>query len=373
MNRKFLAVVPLALLLSSCAFQDNKANNQVTENARFVPCSQAYDGYEEYLGKDYKKFKLPEKISMTEIGNIYTLECNTQENQTDIDEIKNIYKKFYGDSYDEDMLITDPNGGLIYLAGENSSTYWGMDLALLTSDFQVLSTSFDTGPVLVQYITDVQGDESFSVDGKQYNVGEESRLIDEYIDDMLKNFYTGWDIRVKEIYTESFEGETRLYFSSCMMCENIPLQYEDSDYFVTDNDGSLTYWSAAQVRGETKDDEFIYVYAGVPYTILNKTKQEEIISFAEAVRILDEGIAENAGLEFVNAELMYCSLVTQPAFDYSPGADVEETDKLAREYHLQAKTFEPYWCFEIANDYSTKVKRYVKVNALTGELFMDMN
>lgn len=373
MKIKLLSAILLTLLFSSCAFQDNKANNQTTENAELVPSAKAYDGYENYLGQDHKKFKLPQSISKIETNNIYILECNVQENQTSSDDVKSIYKKYYGDSYDEDMLITDPNGGLVYLVGENSSSYWGMDIVLMESSFDAADYSSDENPLKGRYITDLQSEETVSVSAGQYVIQDECQFINDYTSELLKDFYKGWSFKVKDIYTEKVEEETRLDFSSCLMYENIPFQYSGSEYFIVDNNGSISYWLTSQLNGVIEDDEFIYIHAGVPYTVLNKTKQDEIISFSEAVRILDDGIAENAGFEFVNAELMYCSLTTQPALDYSENADRNATDKIAEEYQLQTKTFEPYWCFEIANEYTTKIKRYVKVNALTGELFIDMN
>lgn len=370
LNKKLLTVTLLTLLLSSCTLQDNKANNRRIDSAALVPTSQAYDGYEEYLKKDYKNFTLPEKISIVDTDNIYTLECNTQENHTNSDEITNIYQKYYNDSYDEEMLVKDSNDGLVYLAGENSSSYWGLDLTLIKSSFKTADTS--ENPLMGRYIADLQGEETISTGSKQYVIQSECQLINDYTNDLLKNFYNGWTFKVKDIYTELIDGKTRLNFSSCLMYENIPFQYSDSEYFIVDNDGNISYWITSQLNGVVENDEFIYIKAVVPYTVLNKTKQEKIIPFSEAVRILKDEIAENADFDFINVELMYCSLTTQPFLDRSAEANIEEADKLAREYQLQPKTFEPYWCFEIANENITNIKRYVKVNALTGELFIDV-
>jgi hypothetical protein len=351
---------------------DNATNNKETKDVSLVPTSQIYDDSDKLLGKDYKKFSLPEKITVYDFDDIYTLNCNVQQYNDADNDVREIYKKFYGDKYDEKQLTAD-NGGLIYQDGTNSSSFWGMDLILTLSDYKTAKYDSDENPITNYYISDTQSDVSFDLNGKQINVGEETDYINTYLSDLLAPMYSDYSLVTKGIYTEKVDDDTRIDFICSETYEGIPIQYNHSEYAVSDNYGNLNYWLVAQVSGSVEDDnKFTFVNAGVPYTVVDKTKQENLVPFSKAIEIMENELAENVHLDFVNAELMYCCLTEQPSFNYTENVDVSETEKLTAEYNKQIKIFEPTWCFEIKSDTLSTTKEYVKINALTGEIYMDV-
>ena len=72
---------------------------------------------------------------------------------------------------------------------------------------------------------------------------------------------------------------------------------------------------------------------------------------------------------------MYCCLANQPALDMTEEDNVAKAEQLAEEYNKTPKTFEPMWCFEIkgGEGASEGAKEYIKVNALDGEVFVDVS
>ena len=50
--------------------------------------------------------------------------------------------------------------------------------------------------------------------------------------------------------------------------------------------------------------------------------------------------------------------------------NVAKAEQLAEEYNKTPKNFEPMWCFEIKG--GEGAKEYIKVNALSGEVFIDV-
>jgi len=373
LKKSIITIIFLSIVLSTCTSQDNRNNNQQSENVQLVPVSQAYDSCEELLGKEYNKFSLPKKISPKSYEHIYTLQCNVQENKVSENSIKEINKKFYNSSYDENKLINDQNGGIIYQEGDNASNYWGLDVSLMSPAYKFLEYKENENPIKEYFISDIQGDASFKFSEKEVNVDKQTDYINEYLSELLSPVYSDYTLVTKSMYTIEIDGTSRIQFICSENYCGIPFQYNHSEYTVVDNIGNMNYWLVSNISGEIdENDNFIFVNAGVPYTVVNKTEQDSIIPFTEAVKVLENELAENVHYDFTNVELMYCSFTKQPMFSYDQNADPEETEQKTKEYNEKLKTFEPMWCFEISTDTISTTKGYVKVNAITGEIFMDI-
>ena len=133
----------------------------------------------------------------------------------------------------------------------------------------------------------------------------------------------------------------------------------------------MSYWTFLQVTGSIGDDgKFDFINANAPLNILDKTEKTEMIPFDEAVKILETELAKGSYYEFSNVELMYCCLANQPALDMTEEDNVAKAEQLSEEYNKTPKTFEPMWCFEIKG--GEGAKEYIKVNALSGEVFIDV-
>ncbi|WP_444435834.1 hypothetical protein, partial [Ruminococcus bicirculans (ex Wegman et al. 2014)] len=142
-------------------------------------------------------------------------------------------------------------------------------------------------------------------------------------------------------------------------------------YSRADNENNMSYWTFLQVTGSIgADGKFDFINANAPLNILDKTEKTEMIPFDEAVKILETELAKGSYYEFSNVELMYCCLANQPALDMTEEDNVAKAEQLAEEYNKTPKNFEPMWCFEIKG--GEGAKEYIKVNALSGEVFIDV-
>ena len=358
-NLKLLAAAVAVFLLSSCSIQDNKANNHSTDNAKLAPVEQAYNGCDELLDSDHGSFKLPKKINKENFDKVYSLSCNALKND-DVSIAKGIFKSFYGGDFDESKLSTD-NDGLIYHAGENTSAYWGMDIALYSAKYK-----FQGNDSQQAYIVGLdKGGVSFG--GRTYDGAD----IDSSLSNYLSDFYKGMTIDTKELSVNN--SANSLDFTASLDYENVPIQYSSSAYSLTDNENNMSYWTFLQVTGSVDSDgEFTFINANAPLNILDKTEHKEMIPFDEAVKILEVQLAKGSYYEFSNVELMYCCLAKQPMVDMTDEDNVANAEQTAEEYNKTPKTFEPMWCFEIKDD-NEGAKQYIKVNALSGEVFVDVH
>ena len=145
----------------------------------------------------------------------------------------------------------------------------------------------------------------------------------------------------------------RIDFTASLDYENVPFQYSPSAYSRADNENNMSYWTFLQVTGSIGEDgKFDFINANAPLNILDKTEKTEMIPFVEAVKILETELAN------------------QPALDMTEEDNVAKAEQLAEEYNKTTKTFEPMWCFEIKG--GEGAKEYIKVNALSGEVFIDV-
>lgn len=365
MNRfeilKRVVILTAAMALTGCSAQDNNANKHSTDSANLVAVDKAYQGCNELLGSDHGSFRLPEKISKAAFDKVYSLSCNTVKNE-DTSKAEAIFKAFYGDDFDESALSSD-NGGIVYQVGANTSAYWGMDIALYSADYEFHENGGQA------YIVGLdEGGVTFG--GKTFDGAD----IDSGLNNYLADFYSGFTIETKELSVN--ETANSLDFTASLAYENVPFQYSPSAYSRTDKENNLSYWTFLQVTGTVgADGEFDLINANAPFNILDKAEKTEIIPFDEAVKILEAELAKGSYYEFSNVELMYCCLAEQPAVDMTDEDNVAKAEQVAEEYNKAPKVFEPMWCFEINGGEGASLgeKEYIKVNALDGEVFVDVS
>lgn len=359
---KSVIILTAAIALTGCSAQDNNANKHSTDSAKLVAVDNAYQGCDELLGSDHGSFKLPEKISKEDFDKVYSLTCNTVKNE-DTSKAKAIFKGFYGGDFDENALSAD-NGGIVYQAGANTSAYWGMDIALYSADYEFQETGGGQ-----TYVVGLD-EGGVTLGGKAIDVGD----IDSGLTDLLDDFYSGFTIKTKELSVN--DTANSLDLTASLDYENVPFQYSPSAYSRADNENNMSYWTFLQVTGSIgADGKFDFINANAPLNILDKTEKTEMIPFDEAVKILETELAKGSYYEFSNVELMYCCLANQPALDMTEEDNVAKAEQLAEEYNKTPKTFEPMWCFEIngGDGASEGAKEYIKVNALDGEVFVDVS
>lgn len=360
--KKLIFIILSLALLTSCSAFDNQANHKEIDNAQKSAVSEAYAGYSNLLEKDYEKFKLPSNIESIDIAKVYELSCNIPKNNISREDIIEIYRSFYGDNFNEDNLFTDEHGGVLYQAGENMSAYWGMDLSLTSEDYSVTDGSSK------EYDTYIDKNEKVKFNNDDITIGDISDNISDDINKLLSSFYPDYTIKVETI---KLLDDSNAEFICSLSKDNVSFQYLSSEYLSYDAD-NMVYWAFSPISGIYGDDGIKMVNASAPNVIVEKTELNEIISVTEAVELLEKELANNMDLEFSDIRLMYCFLTSQPAIDRINSENAEQAEKLTEEYNLKEKKYEPVWCFEIKSEADNVSKQYIKVNAITGELFVDM-
>ena len=359
---KAIFLLCAAVMLAACGGKTDD-NQKGTDDVKTAPVSSALDGYNELDKNLSDKLKLPESIAVTVPGSVYKVGCSSEKNKVSELTVKDIFKRFYGESFDEKQLSSDEHGGLIYQAGENSSAYWGGDLVLTSESFV-----FPENEPSRIYDTVTEREEAFSFGGEKKTVEELSDSLKSSLSALLAGFYEDFGIGVRTIGI--IDGSDYLKIECAITVGGVPMQYRTSEYMRQESDGSMTYWDFAALGGYWSPKGFELINASMPLTIREKTACEEIIPLTEAVGILDKELAEYSNYEIQNIELLMCGLTTQPFIDRLNEEAASAAEAAEEEYSRKVKTFAPMWCFQLP-----KVKdeiKYIKVNALDGEVFMDL-
>ncbi len=363
--KKLIAILAAALMLTACAGSWEQANDQQADGFRKAAVSEAYADWSAVLEKSYDKFTLPKEISVPEVTEVFQLECNNPKGALSEDAVKEIYRNFYGASFDEKNISRDEHGGIVYTAGSSRSAYWGRDTSLVAEDPAVPESS---APARYSCFSD--RDRMLSFGGRSITVSEAASEISAGLSKMLSPLYPDLNIGIEEL--EQLD-ENNIRFAGSLSLDGVPFQYLSSAFMKIDNDGNMDYWMFTSLNGVYSREGFTLVNADAPPALRERKKQESIISLKEAVRILDSELAEYLKYEFLDIKLMYCCLTHQQQIDRSDPKTAEQADRLAEEESLRPRSFEPMWCFEIKPSGEDTAKRYVKVNAVTGDVFMDID
>lgn len=360
-TRLFLIVLSV-LLLTSCSVFDNKANNMEVKDVKKGPVSQAFVDYESIADKNYDKFTLPKCIEAYDIKNAYVLECNSPKNSISNDTVLEIYKEFYTDKFDKANIAYDENGGILYTAGENTSAYWGHDISLFSEDYTGGETEIGKN-----YDAYANKDDTISLGGKDMTVKSIAEEINSGLKRILLPFYSEFEIKVE---TLSVIGDD-IEFACSLLYDGIPFQYAPSEYLSYDAN-NMVYWMFATISGVYGSGGFKMIQAAAPMTVTNKSELSELVSAVEAVKLLDKELAEKTDYKITDITLMYCCLTSQPTIDRTNTDSEQQAEKMTEEYNMKTKEFIPMWCFEINSTQENISKQYIKVNVVTGEMFMDI-
>lgn len=360
-SKLFLIIISI-LLFTSCSVFDDQVNNMEVKDIKKRPVSQGFADYKSVADKSYEKFTLPKSIETYEIKSAYTLECNSPKNSISNDTVLEIYKEFYADKFDKSNITYDENGGIMYTAGENASTYWGHDLSLFSEDYSGL----EEGERVI-YDVYANGDDSITFGGKAVTVQSIADEINGELKRILSPFYKGLDIKIESLSTVGDDLE----FSCSLLYEGMPFQYTPSEYLSYDAN-NMVYWMFSSVSGVYGSEGFEMIQASPPMIVTDKSELNELVSVDEAVSLLDKELAKYIDYEITDIVLMYCCLTSQPAIDRTNADNEQQAEKTTEEYNMKTKEFTPMWCFEIKSAPESISKQYIKVNAVTGELFMDI-
>ncbi len=375
-HRKILVLIAVAIVLSSCRFQDNYAKTQSTEKVTLSPVSQAYDGVEELLGKDFGAFSLPENVTPENVQEAYRLSLSyrsIQEPQKDVSQqAKQQFQNFFGNNFKEENVTTANSA-----CGELTYTYVDPE----TSDEGQFNGGFlakrgnyvePSGDIeSCEAVEFLRGeDKNISLQGGSAKASELAEKANDYLRSNFSEQYGELDIKSKCVY---FYNQPQPTAAVCcaQYFKGIPLEEYPSPLNIDNQDGTITYYFFNYIFCNFQNaDSIDKLDISIAFDqIMETEKLDKIISLKQAVEILQTELAPESGYVFDDVQLLYCCKHTQKE------ANLDENGELPdwyEDYRKEPFVFTPTWCFFFNNEYSGLTREAVKVDAITGEITLDV-
>ena len=223
-----------------------------------------------------------------------------------------------------------------------------------------------------RYYVEGDRDSVITVNGQDTSIVQEAEIIDKKLNDLFQGFFDPFEIK-----TVFFEVESGGYitFNSAFSLDGVILQPFGTDYIKTIEGEGREFADVFIVGGQidTKNEISLIFVQNIP-TILEKQRQDSLISLKRAVGILQSELPNYSNFDFTDIRLMYCGLVINPRM--SSIVNNAELDSQQQEvFRAEEKHLDPTWCFFLGTHQIEEGfrERCVKVNAVTGELFIDIS
>ncbi|MBR1392371.1 MAG: hypothetical protein IJ561_00885 [Ruminococcus sp.] len=377
MKKQLLSLTLAALMLTACSGSDS-STAAAGADLSAVEVKNAYNGAEELMGKDYGKFSMPSAFEVPTLTNVYTIDYNTVPPKYDREKLKKLYVDFFGDKFDERGLADDGTWGLYYTAphevDENGAPIGGNpDTAIYFDGYLNLAREQDlplyTEGDFTHYFVDNSFDQSVTVDEMDTTIAQQAAFLDNKMNTLFEGFFTPFELKTNaiDIYTNG-----TIDANVAFALDGITLQSWKGDFEnIIEDKGTEVYdtFQAGAMMNVQNDVRFIYT-ANIP-TLVEKHPVDRIISLKRAVGILQSDLPDNASYNFTDVRLMYCCKVLFPRTS-SVVTDSNLDDQRMAEYNSSVRTLEPMWCFFVEKPDEYIGEMIVKVNAITGELDLDI-
>ena len=369
MKKKILSVLAVTMILTSCGLQNNTMKTFDNIDVSASPVSEAYNNYEKLLGQDFGKITMPSEITKTEFNEVYKLSTKLYKSKDIEKEGKAYFKAFFGESFDE--KFSGLNGGF-YCVYDNhgDSGEFGEGLYLSTGSY--VPGEFKSENIKeVCKIRKLSETDKANIKIGEVSVNEIINNFESFANENLSKLNSGFDIKASDVFTYDKDGQQRTRIIGKKEYKNITFEEYESPFFQNDNNQSLTFFSASSISSTiTENGDVIGISFYGNKSNPSEEKLDKMISLESAAKILQDNLAENSNYVFDDVLLMYCCKITQPFLDVTDGKDIDP--KLQEELDNRVLVFEPTWYFIFDDEYSGLSRQGIKVNALTGEITMDL-
>ena len=381
MKKTIMTLVLAALMLTSCATQENGGNTKQTDGSDKVPVSQIWDGYEELQGRQYgTAFMLPEKIEPVSVEELDSFVPEDRTGRNDEEDAKAYFKAFFGDEYNEENVSKRDETNYFYLETKgveeyNSASYInGCPLnAQKKGSFMLGSNGYE---LKQRYYPDTDGDVMLEVGTENLTVSEMFDIAVRYSGDLLKGHYTELEMFPVSLYT-AYSSDLDDYGVGVIMgfkYKGLAIEDHFTNLFDAQERGfyevittydpicfSIDFYGSDDVR-------FVNYTCG-DWNLVAEP-QENVISLKAAVGLLEKELATNSEYKFSNVSLIYCRKMTGP----TRGEDEKATESILADYGESVPCpYVPTWVFSFGEDTVNGMREnYIKVNALTGEITVDI-
>ena len=370
MKKKIICVLAVTMILTSCGLQNNTMKTFDNIDVSASPVSEAYNNYEKLLGQDFGKITMPSEITKTEFNEVYKLSTKLYKSKDIEKEGKAYFKAFFGESFDDKLCGIGDWGYDFLYENEGNTGSFGVDLFMFKN-------SYDHSEFNLESIKDIYKIRKLSeTDKANIKIGEVSVIeiinnFENFAKDNLSKLNNGFDIKASDIYTYDKDGQQRTRIIGKKEYKNIPFEEYESPFFQNDNNQTLNFYSHDDIEATINESgEMIGFLSQNNKLKLSEEKLDKMISLESAAKILQDNLAENSNYVFEDVLLMYCCKITQPFVDVTDGKDIDP--KLQEELDNRVLVFEPTWYFIFDDEYSGLSRQGIKVNAVTGEITMDL-
>ena len=342
------------------------------------PVKNAYNNYTELLSMESDAFSMPEYIETIDFDEIYRFSINRK-----IDDIydnesqgNTVFKAFFGAEFDEkECKFIDNNGDKIYsylVGDEIKGSFYNGEIVLYSLDIGELLQDNDNTTI---YDIKKEGDKILNLAGGDFTVNSVINSATSELINIIGDTFSQFTVEPKSICTVQTNKGTYSHIVYGLCYKNVPIEAFPSPMFTLSNENGMEMQECYQFRNivvETSSDKKIeFINAMAPYVFYDKEKLEYMISLSGAVDILKNELAPNSNYNITDVKLEYCSKTKKPSVtteaDYGNIEAENKRRDIIRNMHDE---FVPTWCFIVDRDERSSFN--IKVNAITGELTLDM-
>ncbi len=380
-----IAIFITAILLSSCATQENSVNTRQTDGSDKVPVSQIWEGYEELQGKNYGDvLVLPDKIIPSNIAELYTLPVDLSSDGDHSAQSKEYFKRFFGDGFDENAIsFNEDEDTYIYATANGDFSAFG-----LGRPFTAIKggESPAAGEIIAYYNPWTDLDTVLELANGSCTVKEVTDTVNSFLKDSYEPLFSDLDLKIESVMLYERAGDLKRIVRCKVSASYRGLMLEDdlSPLFEVENKPFykiITNYTPAKIEFELDSkDNIINAITTLLFANSEKSaKLEELISLSQAAELLEKELALFSHYSISEIKLMYCCKVRLPSLappDMGPGQSVNDFPELEAEMYeefgdIPPRTFVPTWCFYLQNQNGNRDS--LKVNAVTGEITVDIN
>lgn len=377
-----LTAFAAAAVLSSCAWQDRGGRDTAADNDKVlavetgekVAASRIYEGSDELQGQDYGVIVMPKVIEAPKIDRVYKFRLDAKQGIDDLTDGKEFFESFFGSEYNEEVCGVDSLSGWLKYGGEDCaqpSVFHNGHIEAYKNGAELLSSSSEQSIAIYQASKD--RDNAMELEGGSCTVGEVCDGVEKFCRENLARYFDELDIIPSEVYYFLTSSGKKQAETACQLhYKGVPLEDYFSFLFETKPGSTadstiITSYSPNQVifSMDSKDEIDIIFMHCYPHTVRSE-ELTEIISLKGAVEILKDNLAVNSKYIFEDVKLMYCSKTTSEIFLYDPN---DPKDPIT----INDPGFEPTWCFFWDTAAGGYGRQAIKVNAVTGEITLDIN
>ena len=366
---KHLSLAAAVLLLLAGCGNDNSGNTMETGTTDLVPTSAVCEGCDELAGGKYSTFSLPDRIIIPQPEEICELEVRARQSSDVEAEGQKLFRSLIGEDFKQENCGWDDFQYFYSCNGEHCSAQFTGNILTFSSDRHIAG-ELSSENLSVCWDAETEPDKAVPLGSGTVTVKELSDAAEKYLRDTIGFLVPDLEIRVQDIFPFSINNEDRARIVSALYYKGIPIEDYISPTVESSENEIRSYYNCMTDMIMTEADECIFLSTTIP-EITSKTSQENIIGFRDAVKILDDTLAEYLSYSFEDVELMYSCLMTQPVIDVK-GGDYEAAKAATEAFEAEPKKLHPTWCFILDNNLSGFSRQLIKLDAVTGEVTVNI-